>query len=728
MALGIRYKSEFYGKDGIVWRAEILQDGYGGTEPVEFDVPEESPLTIEWPERDKLEPLQCSNATLKLISNSDRQFIDLYSVDVGEIRLDVYRAGVLYWSGVLDTELYEEPYSTQNGYEVMLTFSDFSCLDRFDWTGTGLISIYEIITSCLEMCGVHYNSIIKKISTQISQYGSVLTLDEVRVQQENFYDEEGIALTAQEVLEAVLTPFALRMIQKAGSIYVYDLNAIYSEQASPVVWDSDNSVLSADKMYNNVKVTFSPYGDAEMMKGSVKEDKSLTAESGGILIRQDYGRDNYGSLTALEGFRLHYNETLESNMELSGGAKFFQISPIYSASEDNGIIASLKRGDYPVSVDGDSNTVVKQQLIAPSDCGTLANGNVRTATIIKCPRVYLGYTSFRRMDYKLRINLDLLFDVRYNPFEEASDNNDNKQYKSGLKKHDGPYQNMQDWCNYGYVPIKLTLEDENGNALMHYENYKTLESSSYKNLGSWKSGAASWGQAYLCYYDFDDRKSKCGFGGWQTNKQIIGYYRDDLPKKWKSMDDGEFIDLPSQGGYLVLEIGKGIHQFDYEREVKDIYKFVRYVMYRNPAITLCRKNCTEVEIEDIEDSAWLNKSAREELTIDTIIGTCGQTHGVPNAKGQLFDKSHNIYTSFYRAGLTARLERLLIGTAYSQYASRHDVLAGTVKLLPDFGIYSEENTAGKFLMLSELQNLRDSTSEIKMVTIDRDNYQGIEYE
>lgn len=733
MELGIRYRGSFLSRNGVVWRVEILQAGYGGTQPGDLAFPSDCPLEIEWGETDKIDQVQGSSATLKIISESDRQFIDLYTVEVGAVRLDVYRAGKLYWSGCIDTELYEEPYSYESGYEVSLTFSDFASLDRLDWTDTGLASIHDIVVKCLARCGMNYGTITKLISTSQYTYGQELSLEETFVNQENFYDEDGQPLKAREVLEEVLKPFGLRIIQKAGKIYVYDLNKLYQQTPSRLEWGySDDAVLGVDKIYNNVKLTFSPYGDAEMMKGTVEEDPTLTAESGGTLVKVNYERDSYGSLKALDGFRFHHNTTLKSNMELSGGAEFFQIRSIYSGSDETGVVATMKRGDYAVAEEDGASTKVRHVLMTPKDCGTIKNGNVSTSTIIKCPKAFLGYVSYLRTGYKLRINLSLLFDVRYNPFEPEGDYNDNASWRNGLfnlSKHDGPYQNMQDWCNFGYVPIKLSLVDEAGNALYHYENRSVLDSSGYSHSGAkWVSGAAAWGDAYLCYYDFDDRKSKTGFGGWATNKQIIGYYRDALPKQWKTIEDGEFIDLPPVGGFLVLEIGSGIHQFDYKREVKNIYKFCRWIMYKDPSITLCKKNYKEAETEDIEDYAWLNKAAKEEFSIDTIIGTITQNHGVPNAKGQIFRKDNSVFSSFARAGMTDRLERLLIGTVYSQYASRHDTLSGTAKLLPGFGAYTEKSTPGIFILLSEVQNCIEDESAIKMAELSEDNYEGIEYE
>lgn len=731
MALGVRYRGSFLSKEGIAWRVDILQEGYGGTQPGELNFPSSGALEIEWGETDKLDPVQGSCATINIISDRDRQYIDLYTVQVGEIRIEIYRNGVLYWTGSLDPELYEEPYSFTDGYDVSLTFSDFACLDRFDWIQTGRMTIHGMIVYCLGLCGMDGLQIQKLISTKLRAYSSSpITLEEIHVNQENFYDEDGKSKTAREVLEAILKPFGLRIIQKAGKIYIYDLNALYGQTASAMEWGfSDDAVLGVDKVYNNVKLTFSPYGDAEMMKGTVEEDPALADT--GTLIHQNYHRNDYNVLDSLQGFRICYGETHKSNMEISNGAKFFQMSSIYSGQDETGVIASFKLGDAAVAEEDGASSSVRQQLITPRDCGTITGGNVNSVLLVRCPRVFLGNVSYLKQNYRLRINLDLLFDVRYNPFESEGDYNDNAAWYNGLfnwTKHDGPYQNMQDWCNFGYVPIKLTLEDEAGNALYHYENRSVLDSNSCEQTGArWVSGAASWGHAYLCYYDSDDRKSKSGFGGWKTNKQIIGYYRDELPEKWKSLDDGEYIPLPPGGGYLVLEIGSGIHQFDYKREVKNIYKFCRWIAYKEPSITLCKKNYKEAETEDVEDMAWLNISAKEELEFETILGTLPQNHGVPNAKGQLFDVNNEAYSMFARAGIEDRLERLLIGTIYSQYATRHDTLSGTAKLLPSFGIYTERATAGKFMLLSEVQKCKTDESVVKMCVLTEEEYQGIEY-
>lgn len=716
MALGVRYKGEFCALGGTRYRVEILQEGYDGTNPGVLTFDGDTPLQIEWSETDKMEPVRSSAATLTVISDTDRQYVDLYQVEVGTVRMDIYRNNVLYWSGLLDTELYEEPYSSGWNYSVVLTFSDFACLERMKWSKdkSSVLSLQTMIEECLNAAGIKYSELVKYISTKrYAVSDTPVSFDEIFASQANFYDEEGEALSYREVLEGVLRPFALSVIQKAGKVYIYDLNALSGRQASQVAWDDEDAVLSVDNVYNNVKVTFSAYADAKVMKGTVKENDSLTSDSGGTLFRMDYERNASGALSSLEGFRLHLKDDLESDMTLSGGAKFFQIRSIYSGSDETGVAMSVRAGDYSIKSD---DSLTRQLLKAPRNCGQSYDSTINTSTIIKCRKALVSADALH--NYRLRINLQLLFDVRYNPFEQQSSANERDAYK-----------NMEDWCNFGYVPIKLTVRDAAGTALWHYHNKGVLESTGYDHSScSWKTGEADWGDAWLCYYDFSDRKAKTGFGGWATNKPIIGYTRGGLPETWEKIEDGEYVMLPSAGGFIELEIGEGVLQFDYKREVKNIYKYVRWVMYKEPSITLCRRNYKEYEPNDIVDSAWINKAAKEEYSIDTILGTMPDRWGVPSARGALLTSGLSVYDKFARAGKEDRLERLLIGTVYSNYASRHNVLFGTVRLLPGFGVFGDANTAGKFIVLSEVQNCLEDTSEIKMVEFGEDNYEGIEYE
>lgn len=153
-----------------------------------------------------------SAATLMVVSETDRQFVDLYTTQAGSTRLDIYRNNKLYWSGTLDPEIYEEPFSRQKDYDVSLTFSDFALLDRtaFEQTGTNRqrIKLRTVLDLCVKKSGINTGANgLTYISTTTAS-GATL-LDGVYVSEDNFFDEDGEPMTLREVLEGVLRPFGL---------------------------------------------------------------------------------------------------------------------------------------------------------------------------------------------------------------------------------------------------------------------------------------------------------------------------------------------------------------------------------------------------------------------------------------------------------------------------------------------------------------------------------------
>lgn len=703
MAMYVIYTGSFVSRDGGQYRVDILSaDGSRAAEDIAFSA--DTPVEIEWSETDKLEPVQVSCLTLKLQSLSDRQFTGLYAVAVGSVRADVYREGQLYWSGTLDTELYEEPYSRKQDYDVTFSFSDFAVLDRLKWCKTGISTIQEVIDTCLKATGINSLGLEKYISTSLTLGGSPIDLSALYVLCDNFYDEDGEPMTMREVLDGTLRSFGLRMVQKGGRVWLYDLNAAYSGMdAEEVYWKSDDAQLGVDKVYNNVTVTFSPYADAELIDAPLSHDDVLPDKEATrkYLTGTDW-------TNAADGFRIVTGSQDDLPLTLMNGAVFFRTDSDYSGSDEAGVAWGMK---------GNISSNYKQNLL--NAIGSARSGSTCTAKpIIKTKDAFLGYVSYKRSSFRLKVSLSLLFDVRYNPFEQASKQNES-----------GNYDKMGDWCNFGYVPVMLYLKDSAGNILYHYENSGVISTDSYRHSASlcrWVAGAGSWGCMWLCYYDWDNRKSATGFGGWAANKPIIGYYRDGLPKKWTTMGNGEFIDLPPMGGFLEMQVGSGIYQFDYKRAEKDIYSLARWLMYKNPSVTLVNGNGTAIQAEDIEDTAWINRDAKEELAVDTVVGTLGRTWS-PSARGLVMDAQYAAVQAFSRAGVSGRLENLLIGTVYSQYASRHNTLSGTVRLLPSMALLTDASISGKYILLSETQDLLEGSSEVKMAELTEEEYQGIEY-
>ena len=155
MAKVLRYMGEFLSRANVVWRVEILQEGYSGNVGV-LDFEADEALVIDWKHADKEEVICGSEATLKLESPGDRTYEDLYTIEVGRIRMDVYRNNALYWSGALDPEFYEEPYEKARKYVVTLTFSDFGILDRLKYNLSGMQTLQSILLNALQRSTINY--------------------------------------------------------------------------------------------------------------------------------------------------------------------------------------------------------------------------------------------------------------------------------------------------------------------------------------------------------------------------------------------------------------------------------------------------------------------------------------------------------------------------------------------------------------------------------------------
>lgn len=726
----LRYKGEFFSVAGVLWRVEIWQDAdvpYPAVAELRF--PSESPLVFEWAETDKLEPVQGSAATLEIVSKVDRQYKDLYTVEAGSIRMDTYRNDVLYWSGTLDTEAYEEPFSYENEYEVKLTFSDFALLDRMNFSLRGTRSISGLIDSLVTETKINYQRFERYISTTCSSVSGEM-LDNVGISCENFYDEEGVPLTMREVLDEILRPFALRLIQREGKLFIYDLNAVQTVfKPEQIRWESDDAVLGVDKIYKNVTLTFSPYPQKKLYSTTLTE-KMLDEGADRYYVAKDLSKTPFMDNNI--GFMIDLKKTAGVSGELeirTDKALLFRIIPVFSGNEAFGI-ASRVRNVYKTPLTGITET--------PIDTSGGNYGAARIFTIrrtLSLPETRVLFSSSSPgvildgksclTDIMLRLKVEVMLDGRYNPFEEATELNAKSLYEK-----------MQDIKEYN-VSYILRIIDTDGNIKMHYENrVKDKESEEegffryYKEInGKWVDGDYILGESELTSLRYYDNGYTGWTGGWHMNR--VGYLRSYVPRS--ASGDGDLIPIPPgcQGCTLELSIfscyARVVNPHKHNRLTIDSYTTPQWALFKIPELTLVNQYGKEVDGNDIEYKTWLNSSAKEEKKIETIVGTPRTSANF--GMGMLMNiSSRTTLTTFTRAGVTASLEKLLIGTWYSNYSKRMNMLSGTVRLLNSFGIYTDENEPGTYLMVGDVQDVREDESNVKLAEITPDNFEGIEYE
>ena len=144
------FESYFTSLNGIQWKIQILTDTYIGN-PIEIKLEGDEPCVIDWPETNKNDVIQSSICRLRVSNENDRQMIMLMDHPASMIEVhynpgDFYR---IYWVGMLDDAIYEEPYSYKKDYVTEIIFSDFGKLKRVPFTLTGKQSLGAIVGDCL---------------------------------------------------------------------------------------------------------------------------------------------------------------------------------------------------------------------------------------------------------------------------------------------------------------------------------------------------------------------------------------------------------------------------------------------------------------------------------------------------------------------------------------------------------------------------------------------------
>ena len=746
MAKQLRYKGEFLSRAGVAWRVEILQEAeqaFGNVGTLTFEA--EEALLLEWEEKGKDEVLQGCMATLRIESPGDRTYQDLYTEQPGDIRMEVYRDGVHYWSGALDTEFYEEPYERGSLYPVSLKFSDFGILGRLKYTLSGMQTLYDIVNHCLAQAGLASTLDQSMISTSLAPGGEAMALSALSVRSDNFYDEEGEALTLQEVLEGILQPLGLRMVQRGGKVYVYDLNALYTATGTAAVeWNGDSQTMGVDVVYNNARITWSTYAQSGNLLPDTcwtePYDRNTTAMN--LLDGKAQGNCtlySYHYSTKLEdwadatdaGFTLWTSREGENAVLVDEAARFFKIVPQYDGDESEGVALSYTSA---VGYRSGGSAFMQYKKFGLSPLGDLA-GNVSSIgpVLFRTNPVWIPPVA-DPSGLLIRIKLELLADPRFNPFEQAVD------WMQGLEQ-DTWQKAWNRTGNYFYVPVILKFHADDG-TVYRWDNLANIKQNVGMPIrtmvyGSWVEDTdRAWG--YLAYYNPDDRIESSGVAnGWAANRQGINPHEQDITTLLQKCEDGQFVPYPPVGGgNLVLEVcGGGWMVADNGASLptegvsdpNGLWGTLTFVLAKLPEIEVVNSVQFDQTIDtgDVEYSAELNAAAKEPIELDTICGS--SKDGVPTARGAYFNAATGKQvTELTRAGRTTQIEELLIGTLYSQFAGRRTRLEGDAEIMAGpWGTCTEQNQPGKlFLMTGDTQDVITDTSRAVLVELRPDEYKN----
>lgn len=695
MSYNIAYTSQFGDPSGLLWRVEIWRDNAGV--PLEIGLDADEPVIIEWQET-KLQDAVCpSQCTLKVVNDTDRQMVPLATDEYAFCK--VFRDGKLYWTGVLDQGVYEEPYSYNDAYVTEITFSDFGALNRFDFhpfsqagRSDHIVSLRDIVSAALTLICLDNVPLAQNISMILPGWGgNHAHLHHLYVNSERF---EG--MTYREVLERILQPLSYRIVQKAGAVWVYDAEWMFDNATvTTVTWKGDDARLSFGEVYGKFDLKFDRDSRPVIADGSLDPDDPAWPHHKRYFAL--YYGNNYNDVI---GFYVEKAKTLRGNKYTYNSAHFFRTESFLTDSNTVGIARRVCCYDT-------SNQCIRNIL------ENSTNYRVRDAsTLFAIDSRFL--TKVLDADaYKIRVSLSLLFSPKYNPFEPSNG-------KANIDPYD--WEKWKGDVSRVYIPVKLHLLGASG-SVWHYKNARLGGSDSIVpeglEKGEWIPGPASWWDMALSFYN--DGNDGNPLDGWSDNRMTIEDGRTDITDFYKKRSDGEYLPMPPESGLLSLVISDTIVFVSKANQFESWFdKKIRWQLYQNATITVVRSRTTNDNVDKDEvrenPSASSTDSVKDTYSEDSFIGTV-QDGVSPACLGLLLKSTGDAYDGFIKKGVKQSLLRHRLNILQDQLSTPHSILSGTAELTPQMCIRSDASTAGKFLVTALRQDPRSGTEEVSMTRI-----------
>lgn len=691
MSYNTAYTSHFNSLAGVSWRLEIGITDFSG-QPMDVGLDAEQPIVIEWQETELSDAVCPSLCTVKVVNDKDRQMLTL--MHRRDALCSVYRNNSLYWRGLLDDSVYEEPYSYKDGYITELTFSDFGILNGKKFDLFGILSLSDIVNDCLGSCRLD--------GLAFEQTGSLKHTDGTPVLLSNLYINTAAFkdMTKRDVLEGILQALSLRIQQKSGSIFVYDIEQFAEDcPASNVTWKGTDAMLKGSVVFGSFEITF------DRKTEPVIADGSIDPETSRFWMKQNAYLAPYPASSDEEGFYVDFIRFPwsmfpiidECNIFINGRAKFARTRGVLTKTHEAFIAHRIR------CIEVATNTY--RDLISQSTPTYLNDiGNLFAIVSDYIPSVS------NSDDFELCVNLDLLVSPLSNPFEEPYPGEENavkwEKWKNKMKRL--------------YVPVKIEAIDENNIVLAHYVNTSHQNVIAPSDYGTWKPGPAEWGDSLLAYYN--DGLKESPFIGWVTNRKTTSAEQNSPNNIYRNKKNGEYIRMPDNCCRIRLTVGDGIvvsykEHNNQQPSVNWEYGGLCWQLYRNPKITVVKSGVADDEINTENDNEKLElDNNTNRYTETTIIGSGGDSAS-PAAHGVLIDGNGIVIDKFEKNGSIETLLKHRLNSLVDRLGRIHPKLSGTAEINDSFCLLSDSSTQGVFLPVAALQNLAEDTEDITMTRV-----------
>lgn len=643
-----------------------------------------------------------SGAELELRSETDRQFIGLYTNDMLKYQVRIYRSIYLAWCGYLDTENYEEPFNDIRDYPVRLTANDgFALLSRirFNYLSGSTYAKFEGFTSLwLVLIRVLYKI---KLPWEFLYVGLSASLPDVELGADetifehlylnpaNYYNEDDEPESCRTVLEEILKPFNAIIVQMNGSLYITDVHYLtagdtksfkkysfqstyfeYVEEVDIPVNNGDitdlgleeaGSTFSLEAGINKQIVSYSPYNQNEAFNFDASKDLYDEGAS------TDYGSTGY-----------QWRETLYDNSTTLN-------------KHNTGKFAKM------IGLDG-ANTSVEEEYAKMKNPGLSGRVAYEFTDALESEKQFTAKITLPHViptsNYKLKIEA--------RAYLRTTDDLNNTTSP--------PTANIQKFTIY----FRLKIGDKK--LSMEYSEHNNVWYVRWVELGN-ENDAILFFQdrpwpLTLTHNQWNPVNDK-----WIEFKRRKYYFYGD---KAQVVDVPFLIDIPGtkiNGGQMELTI-YNYSAFYVESELSAPETEVSDLRFSDFRVSVCDKEGNEIESEDIEYVSNIDpKYMNEGKEIRVLQGTNIDQH--PVQRGNLLIKVGDVYqclSMIYFAGDEDLPENVILKSINSNFTDASAVLECTLPQLLNIGYvtYSNYLPGKKMLIINNSIDLKDRTSKVKL--------------
>lgn len=250
--MGLRYRIPFKDSDNKAYEVLVYRDGYTGE--VKELTGALSCFVVSGTDEDFMYvPVRTSTATISVLDSD--LLLDLYSINNQYARVQLYREGVLEWTGYIKPEQFTQPYVPTVetiSVECVCALATLEHIEYKTQNESGYITVMDLLRYLIRSTNGGYNGVYVPCVYGVNAVVTRNVLEEVVLCEENFTAEE---MNLMEVMEAVCKFLNWTVHDVRGSLWFVDADwngtyRIYDEALSTYTEVRGSDVMVQDIGFN----------------------------------------------------------------------------------------------------------------------------------------------------------------------------------------------------------------------------------------------------------------------------------------------------------------------------------------------------------------------------------------------------------------------------------------------------------------------------------------------